>query len=127
MLVANISSFSRNGIHPIQKQISFLGHTNFVVCKCFEFGPVKSCHLVEITVSQTSPCIIVLQSFENTVEKKRNCSWRNFSFFPLCFLSLLENFLSFSSNFKLPSAKYLPLEESKIYRLGMGLKNLSVT
>ena len=40
--------------------------------------------------------------------------------FPTVFSTLLENFLLFSSNSKLSSAKSFSLEESNICRLGKG-------
>ena len=43
-----------------------------------------------------------------------------FLLFPQCFLPILENFLSFSSNLKLLSANVISLEESKICGLGKG-------
>ena len=43
-----------------------------------------------------------------------------FLLFPQCFLTVMENFLPFSSNSKLLSANSFNLEESKISHLGKG-------
>ena len=53
-------------------------------------------------------------------EKEKLLITSNFSFFPQCFLPILENFLPFSSNSKLASANSFSLGESKICRLGEG-------
>ena len=52
-------------------------------------------------------------------EKKKLLITSKFSFFPQCFLPLLENFQPFSSNLKL-SANSFSLEESKICCFGKG-------
>ena len=41
MLVTSIFSFSHNVFFQFQKEFLFLSHIYFVVCKCFQFGPVK--------------------------------------------------------------------------------------
>ena len=40
MLVTSIFSFSRKVFYPSQKKIQFLRYIYFVICKCFQFGPV---------------------------------------------------------------------------------------
>ena len=64
------------------------------------------------------------KSFENTVGKEEITHNEQFLLFPQCFLLILENFLQFSSNMKLSSAKSFCLEESKICCLGKGLSNM---
>ena len=56
-----------------------------------------------LTLSQTSPGFLMSaeQSFENTVGKGEIARNEQFLLFPLCFLILFENFLSFFSNLKL--------------------------
>ena len=74
--------------------------------------------LQPITVYQPFPkqvpvfTCLLYKSFENTVGA--------ISPFPKVFSICLENFLPFSSNFKLPSANSFSLEESKICFLGKG-------
>ena len=58
--------------------------------------------------------------FENTVGKGEIAYNEQFLLFLQCFLTCLDNFLPFSSNFKLLSASSFNLEESKICRLVMG-------
>ena len=57
-------------------------------------------------------------SFENTEGKGEIARNEQFLLFPLCFLSILENFLPYSSNLKLSSTKSFSLEESKILSFG---------
>ena len=38
--LTSIFSFSHNVFYHFQNKFQFLGHIYFVVCKCFEFGPV---------------------------------------------------------------------------------------
>ena len=40
MLVTSIFSFSHNVFYPTQNKFQFFSHIYFVVCKCFQFGPV---------------------------------------------------------------------------------------
>ena len=54
------------------------------------------------------------QAFGKHCGKRRNCSLRAISPFPTVFSTGLNNFLPFSSNFKLSSAKSFNLEESKL-------------
>ena len=63
------------------------------------------------------------QAFWKHSGKRRNCWWRAISPFPKVFSTRLDNFLPFSSNLKLSSAKSLSLEESKICRLVMGKRS----
>ena len=55
------------------------------------------------------------KSFENIVGKGEVVLHKQFLLFPQCFATLLENYLPFSSNFKLSSANSFRLEESKIW------------
>ena len=59
------------------------------------------------------------QAFRKHCGKRRNCSLRAISPFPTVFSTGLDNFLPFSSNLKLSSAKSFNSEESKICRLVM--------
>ena len=58
-------------------------------------------------------------------EKEKLALTSDFSF-SKSFSTLLENFLLFSSNMKLSSAKSFTLEESKICHLGKGCKGTEV-
>ena len=58
--------------------------------------------------------------------KRRNCSWRTISPFPIAFSTHLKNFLPFSSHLKLSSANSLNVEKSKIRCLGKGYNNPKV-
>ena len=60
------------------------------------------------------------QGFRKHCGKRINCSLRAISLFPTVFSTYLDNFLPFSSNLKLSSAKSFSLEMSKICRLVMG-------
>ena len=40
MLVTSIFSFSHNVFYSSRHKFQFLSHNYFVICKCFEFGPV---------------------------------------------------------------------------------------
>ena len=60
------------------------------------------------------------KSIENTVGKGEIARNKQFLLFPQCFLAILENFPSFSSNLKLSSANSFNMEESKICCLGKG-------
>ena len=75
-----------------------------------------------LTLSQISPCFYESagQVLENTVGKGEIARKEQFLLFPTVFFTLFENFLPFSSNLKLSSAKTLNLEQLKICRLGMG-------
>ena len=59
------------------------------------------------------------QAFWKHCGKRRNCSLRAISPFPMVFSTCLDNF-HFSSNLKLSSANSFSLEESKICHLVMG-------
>ena len=59
------------------------------------------------------------QAFWKHCGKRRNCLSRAISPFPTVFSTHLDNFLPFSSNFKLSSANSFSLEESKICHLVM--------
>ena len=75
-----------------------------------------------LTISQTSPGFYVsaVQVFLKTLwEKEKLLVTSNFSF-SHCVFDPLKNFLLFSSNLKLSSAKSFSLEESKMCRLGKG-------
>ena len=41
MLVSSIFSFSHNVFYPSQTKFELFIHIFFVVCECFQFGPVK--------------------------------------------------------------------------------------
>ena len=41
MLVTSIFSFCHNVFYQSQRELLFLSSIYFVVCKCFQFGPVK--------------------------------------------------------------------------------------
>ena len=58
--------------------------------------------------------------FENTMGKGEIARNEQFLLFPTVFPTLLENFLSLSSNLKMSSLKSLSLEDSKIFYLGKG-------
>ena len=60
------------------------------------------------------------QAFWKHCGKRRNCSIWAISPFPTVFSTHLHNFLPFSTNIKLSSAKCFRLEESKICCLVMG-------
>ena len=62
------------------------------------------------------------QAFWKHCGKRRNYSQRAISPFPTVFSTHLDNFLPFSSNLKLSSANSFSLEESKIFRLVVGLR-----
>ena len=69
-----------------------------------------------LTLSQTSPDVYY-KSFENTVGKGEIARNEQFLFFPQCFLpfsTLSKNCQSFLLSFKLSSAIFFSLEESKI-------------
>ena len=40
MLVTSIFSFSNNVFYPSENKFQFFSHIWFVVCKCFQFGPL---------------------------------------------------------------------------------------
>ena len=42
MLVTSIFSFSHNVFYHFQNKLQFLGYIYFVVCICFESGPVQN-------------------------------------------------------------------------------------
>ena len=69
-----------------------------------------------LTLSQTRTDFYLseVQVFLKHYEKKGNCSSRAISPFPSVLFTHLDNFLLFSSNFKLLSADSFSLEESKI-------------
>ena len=60
------------------------------------------------------------KSFENTMGKGEIALNEQILLFPQCFLTVLKNFMPFSSNLKLSSATSFSLEQSKIYHLGKG-------
>ena len=108
--------------------------------------PVKNCVVKSLSLSQTSTNVfkcLQYQSFENIT-----CN-EQFLLFPQCILPLTlsqtnpcfhmsavwvfwedswervtENFMPFSSNLKLSSAKFFSSEESKICSLGKGYREL---
>ena len=51
MLVTSIFSFFHNVFYPSKIKFQFFSHIYFVVCKCFQFGPVlRICRLVKSEV-----------------------------------------------------------------------------
>ena len=61
---------------------------------------------------------LLYKSFENTVGKGEIARNEQFLLSPQCFVTILENFMPFSSNLKLLSANSFSLESSKFCRLG---------
>ena len=75
---------------------------------------------MELTLSQTSPGFYASAvCLMKTLGKGEIAHNEQFLLF-LVFSTISENFPTFSSNLKLPSANSLNLEESKICRLGKG-------
>ena len=77
---------------------------------------------VWLTLSQTSPGfnMSAVQDLKTLWEKEKLLVRSNFSFSPTVFSTFVENFLPFSSNLKLSSAKSFSLEESEVCRLEKG-------
>ena len=95
MLITSIFSFSHNVFYPSQTKCEFFIHIYCVVCKCFQFGPVKDCVVwkrvksVEAKVKAISDfllqirslyrCIYMLfpfENFPNHVKMLRAYAWK---------------------------------------------------
>ena len=90
MLVTSILSFSHNVFYPSQNKALFLIYIYFVICNCFEFGPV-------LTLPKQALVFTCLQykPFENTVGKGEIARNEQFLLFQLCFLPFLRTFCHF--------------------------------
>ena len=62
----------------------------------------------------------VAEDSGNHCGKRRNCSLRAISPFPIWFSALSEEYFSISSHFEMPSANSINLGQSKICGLGKG-------
>ena len=94
-----------------------------ITCNC-SLCNINFVGFQRLTLSQTCPGFYVsaVQVIWKHSGKKRNCSSRAILPFSTVFSTHLTNFLPFSSNLKLSSAKSFSLEESKICPLGKGWK-----
>ena len=101
------------------------GNIHFVA---FNLDPAKILLFsTGLTLSQISLCFYesAVQDLENTVGKGEIARKEQFLLFPTVFFTLFENFLPFSSNLRLSSAKTLNLEQYLSYlnlSFGNGLK-----
>ena len=89
---------------------------SFIDCHSFSKSWIRLTHSHTMTPFDTPG----KQAFWKHCGKRRNCSQRAISPFSTVFSTRLDNFLPFSSNFKLSYANFFSLEESKICRLVMG-------
>ena len=99
------------------------GYQHFLLdLQCFQ----KAFFSRLLTLSQTSPgfYLFAVQAFWKHCRKRRNCSFRAISIFPTVFSTIFKElsaiFIQF--NLKLSFVNSFSLEESKICRLGKGLK-----
>ena len=92
----------------------------FVDCKCFQLSLVQILSFVNPFPNKPWFLLVCSTSLLKTLREKEKLLKRAIFPFPTVFSTRLDNFMPFSSNFKLSSANSFSLEVSKICRLEKG-------